>query len=98
MHPPQSNPDSLLSHRVIFDLFFAFCFLVGVHGFSVLKIFAILTLNYSIAKCMSGSKALPAVTWIFNIGILFLNEWYDGYRFQHIHPIAAPLVSAPHES
>ena len=38
---------------------------------------------------------MPLVTWLFNIGILFLNEWYDGYQFQHIHDLAAPLV-LPH--
>lgn len=88
----RADPSSLLSHRVYFDLFFASCFLIGVHGFSTLKIFVILSLNYLIAKSMGGSKALPAVTWIFNIGMLFLNEWFDGYRFAHIHPIAAPMV------
>jgi len=88
----QADPSSLLSHRVYFDLGFALCFLVGVHGFSILKIFIILSLNYTIAKSMGGSKALPAVTWLFNIGVLFLNEWFDGYRFAHIHQIAAPMV------
>ena len=91
----RADPSSLLSHRVYFDLFFALCFLIGVHGFSTLKIFVILSLNYMIAKSMGGSKALPAVTWIFNIGFLFLNEYFDGYRFAHIHQIAAPMVSLP---
>ena len=87
-----ADSSSLLSHRVYFDLFFALCFLLGVHGFSILKVFIILSLNYTIAKSMGGSKALPAVTWLFNIGVLFLNEWFDGYRFAHIHQIFAPMV------
>jgi protein-cysteine N-palmitoyltransferase HHAT len=90
--PAQQTPSSMLSHRVYFDLIFALCFLVGVHGFSTLKILVILSLNYAIAKQLGASKALPAVTWIFNIGMLFLNEYFDGYRFAHIHEIAAPLV------
>jgi protein-cysteine N-palmitoyltransferase HHAT len=90
--PPKDDPSSRLSHRVSFDLLFASCFLIGVHGFNTLKIFIILALNYAIAKNLGGSKVLPAVTWIFNVGVLFLNEWYDGYRFAHIHAIAEPLV------
>jgi protein-cysteine N-palmitoyltransferase HHAT len=95
LYPPQQNPSSLLSHRVYFDLFFALCFLVAVHGFNTLKILIILGLNYAIAKSLGGSKALPLATWVFNIGVLFLNEWCDGYRFAHIHPLAAPLVLRP---
>lgn len=95
VYPPQSNPLALLSHRVYFDLLFAFCFLIGVHGFNTIKILIILGLNYAIAKNLAGMKALPWVTWLFNIGVLFLNEWYDGYQFQHIHSLAAPLVRHP---
>lgn len=90
--PPQSTPEARLNHRVIFDLVFAFCFLVGVHGTNTIKIFIILFLNYTIAKNLGGSKIMPLVTWLFNIGVLFLNEWYDGYQFRHIHDLAAPLV------
>jgi len=90
--PPQPNPSSLLSHRVYFDLFFALAFLSGVHGLNTLKILIILSLNYAIAKNLGGTKALVPVTWLFNIGVLFLNEWFDGYRFSHIHDFAAPLV------
>lgn len=93
--PPQNDPSSLLSHRVIFDFLFALCFLAGVHGLSTLKILLILTLNYIIAKTLGGTKALTAVTWLFNIGVLFLNEWYDGYTFASVHSFAAPLVGYP---
>jgi protein-cysteine N-palmitoyltransferase HHAT len=74
-----------------FDLFFALCFLIGVHGFNTIKIFIILGLNYMIAKNVP-TGAIPTVTWIFNIGVLFLNEWFDGYRFQDIHEMGAILV------
>jgi len=73
-------------------LFFALCFLIGIHGFNTLKIFVILVLNFAIAKKLGGAKLLPLATWLFNIGVLFLNEWYDGYRFGHIHNLASPLV------
>ena len=90
--PPQSTPEARLKHRIIFDLVFAFCFLAGVHGTNIIKIFIILALNYTLARSLGGSKIMPLVTWLFNIGVLFLNEWYDGYQFRHIHDLAAPLV------
>jgi hypothetical protein len=49
-------------------------------------------LNYTIAKQLGGQKVLPLVTWVFNVGVLFLNEWFDGYQFRDIHHLAAPLV------
>lgn len=81
-----------MNHRVIFDLFFALCFLIGVHGANIIKILIILSLNYTIAKQLGGRKVLPWVTWVFNVGVLFLNEWFDGYQFRDIHDLAAPLV------
>jgi len=81
-----------LDHRVVFDLFFALCFLIGVHGTNIIKILIILSLNYTIAKQLGGRKVLPWVTWVFNVGVLFLNEWFDGYQFRDIHNLAAPLV------
>lgn len=95
LSPPKTDPSSRLAHRIRYDLFFAFCFLVGVHGFNTIKILLILILNYVLAKRLGGTRGLGVVTWAFNVGVLFLNEWYDGYRFGDIHDIAAPLVP-PH--
>jgi len=92
LRPPKSDATSRLTHRIGFDLLFAFCFLVGVHGFNTVKILVILLLNYALAKSLGGTRALGVATWVFNVGVLFLNEWYDGYRFADIHEIAAPLV------
>jgi hypothetical protein len=77
---------------VYFDLFFASCFLIGVHGFNTIKIPHHSSLNYALAKNLGHSRFLPPATWLFNVAVLFLNEWYDGYRFQYIHDIAAPLA------
>jgi len=94
LRPPKHDATSRLAHRIQFDLFFAFCFLVGVHGFNTVKILIILLLNYGLAKNLGGTRALGVTTWVFNVGVLFLNEWYDGYRFADIHDIGAPLVPA----
>jgi protein-cysteine N-palmitoyltransferase HHAT len=63
-----------------------------VHGFNTLKILVILVANYALARGLGGTKALGVATWGFNVGVLFLNEWYDGYRFGDIHDFVAPLV------
>ena len=80
---PQQN-DRL--HLVPFLLTFSLIMLTALHGTSILKILVILTLNYAIAKFCRGSKLGPILSWVFNGGILFANEWYEGYRFGHIHP------------
>ncbi|KAF5348640.1 hypothetical protein D9758_006745 [Tetrapyrgos nigripes] len=73
-------------HLIPFNLFFSIIFLFGLHGASVVKVIAILLVNYSIAKACGSSKVGPALTWIFNIGILFLNDRYNGYRFGSLLP------------
>ena len=90
---PATAPDSRLAQRVYFDAFFATIFLVGVHGFNTIKIFVILCLNYFLATHLGASRIMPVATWVFNVAILFLNEWYDGYRFGAIHSIGATLVT-----
>lgn len=54
------------------------------HGTSTLKIFFIITINFSIARYAKGSKWNPALTWIFNLAVLFINEYYDGYRYKQL--------------
>ena len=66
--------------------------LLVLHGTSALKVLAILSANYAIAKACRGSKAGPALTWMFNAAVLFLNERYHGYRFGDIIPGLEYLV------
>ncbi|KAF4595403.1 Membrane bound O-acyl transferase, MBOAT [Ophiocordyceps camponoti-floridani] len=74
-----------LLERVSFDYYFAILFLVILHGVSALKVLAILHINYRIAKGLPR-RFVPAATWVFNIGILFANDIYQGY---HLKPMAA---------
>lgn len=83
-------------HRIPFLVCFSVLVVIVLHGFSTLKIALILTLNYYIAKISSSksytSKLGPALTWVFNLAVLYLNETYDGYRFVHIHPSLKYMV------
>ncbi|KAK4518315.1 Chitin synthase, class 7 [Mucor velutinosus] len=54
------------------------------HGSSTFKILFIITVSFSIGHCYKGSKWNPILTWLFNLLVLFVNEYYDGYRFAHM--------------
>ncbi|KAF9580700.1 glycerol transporter [Lunasporangiospora selenospora] len=73
--------------RAWFFLGFSFIYLYYMYGLSLLKIMAIVSINYLIAKLGKryNSRWIPIATWIFNIAILFLNEAYHGYNFADIH-------------
>ena len=85
----QPTVDSRLNQRISFDVGFSILFLLALHGISALKVLAILCINYSIAKHVKR-EYMPAVTWVFNIGILFTNELAEGYPFGRIANVILP--------
>ncbi|KAL8949346.1 MAG: hypothetical protein Q9222_004532 [Ikaeria aurantiellina] len=91
--PHQGHADARLNQRVQFDVAFAFLYLIALHGTSALKILVILYINFNLAKSLP-KKYVPTATWIFNIGILFANEFGKGYPYagiaQFISPWSAP--------
>jgi protein-cysteine N-palmitoyltransferase HHAT len=88
------SADAHLRQRTSFDLYFALLFIVVLHGFSALKILVILYINFNIAMQLP-KQAIPAATWLFNIGVLFANELAHGYRFTQIaETMPFPLVIA----
>ena len=71
--------------------------LVVLHGISALKILAILGLNYlasTTPKPPALGKIWPAVLIVGNLGLLFLNEQYEGYKLGRLHAMFDPLVGA----
>lgn len=81
--PATTTGDARLEQRASFDFGFALIFLSALHGFSVFKVVFILYLNYCMVTKLP-KKYVVAATWIFNIGTLFLNELYSGYRYAHM--------------
>ena len=75
-----TDAETRKDQRVVFDLCFAFVYIVALHGSSVLKILVILCANYAIATRLKREH-VPIATWIFNIGILFANEICRGYPY-----------------
>lgn len=86
--------DARLDQRVRFDIGFACLYLLALHGTSAFKVFAILYINFSLAKGLPRSS-VPWATWIFNIGILFANELCKGYPYADIARVVLPWTSAP---
>jgi protein-cysteine N-palmitoyltransferase HHAT len=87
------SADARLRQRTSFDLYFALLFIVALHGFSALKILVILYINFNIAMQLP-KQAIPAATWLFNIGVLFANELAHGYRFTQIAETMLPFPMA----
>ncbi|KAL9000697.1 MAG: hypothetical protein Q9169_000733 [Polycauliona sp. 2 TL-2023] len=86
------SADLRLGQRVRFDVGFACLYLVALHGTSALKVVAILFINFSLAKKLPKSY-LPLATWVFNIGVLFANEWGRGYPYVEIARLLSPWSS-----
>ncbi|AEO65954.1 uncharacterized protein THITE_2077439 [Thermothielavioides terrestris NRRL 8126] len=81
-----NSPDAAearLRQRASFDYAFALLYLVVLHGFSAVKILLILAVNYKLATGLPR-KYIPAVTWVFNVCILFANELCEGYKFRDV--------------
>ncbi|ORZ00156.1 MBOAT, membrane-bound O-acyltransferase family-domain-containing protein [Syncephalastrum racemosum] len=79
-HLPAKRKDQPL-HRIHFFFLSSLVIVTILHGTSALKILFIVSVSYAIGQCTGGSIWNPALTWIFNLGILFMNEWNDGYKF-----------------
>lgn len=84
-----SAAEARLKQRVQFDFWFALIFIAALHGFSSLKVLAILFVNYTIATRLPRAY-IPPATWVYNIGILFADELLHGYPYVKF----AELISA----
>lgn len=72
-----------MTQRIRFDYYFALVFIIALHGVSAIKVLAILSINYKIAKSLPRAY-VPAATWIFNICTLFANELCGGYPLERM--------------
>jgi hypothetical protein len=92
LFPPTSASGEGSLYTIPFNVFWSLVVVTVLHGASALKLLAILTLNYCIAKQCKGSKLGPTLTLIFNGFVLFANELNHGYRFGAISPSLEYLV------
>lgn len=90
---PTDTAEARLQQRASFDYSFAIVFLFALHGFSALKVLAILYINYNVATSLPR-KYVPIATWAFNIGTLFANELCNGYKYRDIAAVLSG--TSPH--
>ncbi|THH08114.1 hypothetical protein EW146_g9102 [Bondarzewia mesenterica] len=88
-----STPPSDNLYRLPFYTIFSFIMLFVLHGTSAFKILLILSINYALAKACGQYKCAVIATWVFNSGVLFLNEMNAAYAFASVHPSLQPLDS-----
>ena len=90
----QSIPSNATSvkYRKIYSLVFSSIFLGVLYGTSLIKILILLSINYFIAKRFGKTKLNPILTWVLNIALLFLNDYYKGYKFGSICSLLSFLV------
>jgi hypothetical protein len=70
-----------------------------LHGANAIKILVIVSLNYMVTRWAtsrfgggSGKLGVAAI-WIYNLGILFANDYFGGYRFGALSSSLEFLVS-----
>ena len=80
-----SETKSRLTKRINFDFIIGLVFLFALHGTGAFKLLFICMCTYTISKTTKSSLLNPVLTWTTVIGLLFLNEYYQGYTFAAIH-------------
>ncbi|KAL1928870.1 hypothetical protein VTP01DRAFT_2656 [Rhizomucor pusillus] len=80
---PIKQPQQPL-HRIHFFFISSLVVVTVLNGANILKIMTIITISYAIGKLTQGSIYNPVLTWIFNLGILFANEYCKGYYFSSL--------------
>ena len=87
--PKSQQAENRFKRRTSFDLYFAIIFLTALHGVSAAKILLILYINYNVALLLPKTMIVPS-TWIFNVAILFANEFAHGYPLSSIAKMVIP--------
>ncbi|KAL0075901.1 MBOAT, membrane-bound O-acyltransferase family-domain-containing protein [Phycomyces blakesleeanus] len=76
--------NSAILYRAYFFLPASLVTISVIHGTNLIKILAIVFASFGIGRLTRGSLWNPLLTWCFNLGILFLNDMYKGYKFASI--------------
>ena len=88
-----ATAEARLQHRLAFDFVTGLIYVIALNGTSIFKIILILFVNFRIATALPR-HAVPAATWIFNVGLLFANELGQGYRYSVLGQALVPFFPA----
>ncbi|ODV77836.1 MBOAT-domain-containing protein [Suhomyces tanzawaensis NRRL Y-17324] len=68
-----------VTKRTYYDFGFGVFFLFAIHGFNTPKLLIHIAINYSITHFIKNHRAAIAVTWVYGLLTLFVNDWYWDY-------------------
>jgi protein-cysteine N-palmitoyltransferase HHAT len=86
-NPNDSLDSNWANWRMVWNLTTATIFLFSLFGASLVKVWILVSIHYLIMKSVK-SIASPIFSWVFGIGILFLNHAFQGYKFGVIPGLA----------
>ncbi|RLV94717.1 Glycerol uptake protein 1 [Spathaspora sp. JA1] len=69
------------SKRSYFDFTFGIIFLIGAHGFNLIRVLIHVCINYAIGKYVHDRRTAIWLTWIYGISSLFVNHWVGQVPF-----------------
>lgn len=73
-----------LEPMTYFYLAFSFIFICAIHMVTAIFPIIVVFINFAIAKLAGKSKWNVALTWVFNMVILFTSDYFSGYRFERM--------------
>ena len=79
------NNSKSLSIRQTWSLLFSCAFLLILIGASFIKVLILVSIAYGISYSLGTKKSGIVLVWGYCILILFLNYWFQGYRFESLH-------------
>lgn len=79
-------------NRLRFLLGFTAIFITALHGTNALKLLAVVSLNFAVARTLGGSRIAPVALWTLNVGALFAVHWNDGFKYAKMSDALAFLV------
>jgi protein-cysteine N-palmitoyltransferase HHAT len=76
--------DMLINQQKVLSFVFSFIFLSALFGLSIIKIIVLVLFPFILSSFNPKGLVGPIITWIYCVGILFLNHAYQGYKFSHL--------------
>ena len=70
--------------RLIYYTIIGLGFSIYLHGFGVIWLILMVSVNWVIGYSFAGKRGYPIFVWVFNLGFLLLAEYFNGFRFDMI--------------
>ena len=84
------SPSARIARRIFLVVFTA-GFVSALHGSNTPKLLACCAINYVLIKAFGGTVFATPVIWTFNIVVLYLVHFYDGFDLTVLSSLFGPL-------